>query len=96
MARRKTLQRIWRNAMKTHAKDGWEIGYSPENLRKLMAEQMIGATALSRLTDIPVGTINNWLVANLENPRHRDMPLQTWRGILVVLENQPKVSTNEH
>lgn len=73
--------------MQTEA-NGWEVAYTPANLRKLLKDNNLTINKLSELSNIPVSTINNWLVSNLENKNHRDMPLQTWRAIMVLLENR--------
>jgi transcriptional regulator with XRE-family HTH domain len=58
-----------------------EAGYTPANLRALLALAGLTQQAAADLIGVDGRTVRKWL-ADLDNASHRDMPLKTWRKLL--------------
>lgn len=58
-----------------------EAGYTPANLRALLASAGLTQQAAADLLGVDGRTVRKW-VADLENASHRDMPLAQWQKLL--------------
>lgn len=58
-----------------------EAGYTPANLRTLLASAGLTQQAAADLLGVDGRTVRKW-VADLDNTSHRDMPLAKWQKLL--------------
>ena len=58
-----------------------EAGYTPANLRALLASAGLTQQAAANMIGVDGRTVRKW-VADLDNASHRDMPLKAWRKLL--------------
>ena len=58
-----------------------EPGYTPANLRTLLASAGLTQQAAADLLGVDGRTVRKW-VADLDNASHRDMPLAKWQKLL--------------
>lgn len=58
-----------------------EAGYTPANLRALLASAGLTQQAAADLLGVDGRTVRKW-VADLDNASHRDMPLTQWQKLL--------------
>ena len=62
-----------------------EAGYTPANLRALLASAGLTQQAAADLIGVDGRTVRKWL-ANVDSDSHRDMPLHQWRKLLDALQ----------
>lgn len=62
-----------------------ESGYTPANLRALLASAGLTQQAAAGLLGVDGRTVRKW-VADLDNASHRDMPLTQWQKLLAVAQ----------
>lgn len=62
-----------------------EVGYTPANLRALLASAGLTQQAAAGLLGVDGRTVRKW-VADLDNASHRDMPLTQWQKLLAVAQ----------
>jgi transcriptional regulator with XRE-family HTH domain len=58
-----------------------EAGYTPANLRALLASAGLTQQAAANLIGVDGRTVRKWL-ADIDAPSHRDMPLKAWRKLI--------------
>lgn len=58
-----------------------EAGYTPANLRALLASAGLTQQAAADLLGVDGRTVRKWL-ADVDSASHRDMPLKMWRKLL--------------
>jgi len=58
-----------------------EAGYTPANLRALLASAGLTQQAAADLIGVDGRTVRKWL-ADVDSDGHRDMPLHQWRKLL--------------
>ena len=58
-----------------------EAGYTPANLRALLASAGLTQQAAADLLGVDGRTVRKWL-ADVDSTSHRDMPLKAWRKLL--------------
>jgi transcriptional regulator with XRE-family HTH domain len=63
-----------------------ETGYTPANLRALLASAGLTQQAAADLLGVDGRTVRKW-VADLENASHRDMPLAQWQKLFAVTQS---------
>ena len=65
----------------------FEAGYTPANLR--LALQRLGMTqaALASILGFNERQVRRWLVEDLSEKKHADMPLIEWRKVIKMLKN---------
>lgn len=61
-----------------------EAGYTPANLRALLASAGLTQQAAADLLGVDVRTVRKW-VADLDNASHRDMPHRRWLQLLAAV-----------
>jgi len=61
-----------------------EAGYTPANLRALLASAGLTQQAAADLLGVDGRTVRKW-VADLDNASHRDMPLCRWLQLLAAV-----------
>jgi len=59
-----------------------EAGYTPANLRALLASAGLTQQAAADLLGVDGRTVRKW-VTDLDNASHRDMPLTQWQKLFV-------------
>ena len=62
-----------------------EAGYTPANLRALLASAGLTQQAAADLIGVDGRTVRKWL-ADVDSESHRDMPLHQWRKFLDALQ----------
>jgi len=62
-----------------------EAGYTPANLRALLASAGLTQRAAADLLGVDGRTVRKW-AADTDNASHRDMPLVQWRKLLDALQ----------
>jgi len=63
-----------------------EPGYTPANLRALLASAGLTQQAAADLLGVDGRTVRKW-VADLDNASHRDMPLAQWQKLFAVTQS---------
>jgi len=63
-----------------------EPGYTPANLRALLASAGLTQQAAAYLLGVDGRTVRKW-VADLDNASHRDMPLAQWQKLFAVTQS---------
>lgn len=58
-----------------------ETGYTPANLRALLASAGLTQQAAADLLGVDSRTVRKW-AADTDNASHRDMPLMQWRALM--------------
>ena len=59
-----------------------DAGYTPANLRVLIERRGWTQKQAAEACGVAERTMRQWLVADLDAPGHRDMPLKAWRKLL--------------
>lgn len=59
-----------------------ELGYTPHNLRVLIERSGQTQKAVADALGVGLRTLQNWMIADLGNSQHRDMPLVQWQLFL--------------
>jgi len=59
-----------------------ETGYTPANLRALIDRRGWTQKQAAEACGVAERTFRQWLVADLDAPGHRDMPLKSWRKLI--------------
>ena len=70
-----------------NSKDGYELGYTPNNLRAIRQKHGLTQQQAAELIadgEASYRSVCNW-ETDLESPSHRDMPLAKWRKLLSAL-----------
>lgn len=67
--------------------DDLELGYTPHNLRVLIERSGQTQKAIADALGVGLRTLHNWLIADLGNTQHRDMPLEQWRIFLKIINH---------
>jgi len=62
-----------------------EAGYTPANLRALLASAGLTQQAAADLIGVDGRTVRKWL-ADVDSDSHRDMPLHQWRKLLDLVQ----------
>lgn len=62
-----------------------EAGYTPANLRALLASAGLTQQAAADLIGVDGRTVRKWL-SDVDSGSHRDMPLHKWRKLLDALQ----------
>ena len=62
-----------------------EAGYTPANLRALLASAGLTQQAAADLIGVDGRTVRKWL-ADVDSDSHRDMPLHQWQKLLDALQ----------
>lgn len=62
-----------------------EAGYTPANLRALLASAGLTQQAAADLIGVDGRTVRKWL-SDVDSGSHRDMPLKSWRKLLDALQ----------
>lgn len=62
-----------------------EAGYTPANLRALLASAGLTQQAAADLIGVDGRTVRKWL-ADVDSDSHRDMPLHQWLKLLDALQ----------
>jgi hypothetical protein len=63
-----------------------EAGYTPANLRALIERRGLTQKQAAEACGVAERTFRQWLVADLDAPGHRDMPLHQWLKLLDALQ----------
>ena len=63
----------------------FEPGYTPANLRALLASAGLTQQAAADMIGVDGRTVRKW-VADIGNASHRDMPLHQWLKLLDALQ----------
>ncbi len=61
-----------------------EAGYTPANLRALLASAGLTQQAAANLIGVDGRTVRKW-VADVDSASHRDMPLHRWLQLLAAV-----------
>ena len=64
----------------------FEVGYTPTNLRLVLARLGMTQAALARLLGVAERTLRQWLNEDLKSRNHADIPLKQWLRVLKLLE----------
>lgn len=59
----------------------FEPGYTPANLRALLASAGLTQQAAANMIGVDGRTVRKW-VADVDSASHRDMPLKAWRKLM--------------
>lgn len=62
-----------------------EVGYTPANLRALIASAGLTQQAAADLIGVDGRTVRKWL-ADVDSDSHRDMPLHQWQKLLDLVQ----------
>lgn len=65
-----------------------EAGYTPANLRALLAHKGWTQAHAAKLLGVTLSTLQRWLIDD-NKPSRRDMPLSQWQALLRIAELEP-------
>ena len=63
------------------AKNPYQLGYTPENLTRILWECRKKREELAEFFGVTLKTVHNWCIET-DRPNHQDMPLKKWRKFL--------------
>lgn len=63
----------------------YELGYTPNNLKKVITRDGLSQPAFAKKHNIPLATLRKWVLP-VSSQNHSDMPLEKWLNLLESIE----------